>query len=767
MKIQESTTQENVNKESNLPALTTFRIKTTNEIVSTSLGQTTTTTPKSQQAVIVSNPIQRAQFVSKATPQLSRIGSTVRLTSSLSPEKSNPPKLVPKTYHTASRPVAIRPKVDPPTLVEHQPIMQKWSVPAKGIFHSPVPALTLIQPKSQPAAAEPVQSQPVVEEEYVEAEELDDEEDEFPSESDEKLSQTQEERIREVKRIIEGDQDEIAQQVAIIQQHSSLYADVVGSDEEPSEEPVSIVTVVGPTLLCDERIESVSTEISPNVSEPGQALQDTPQPMDCDSSNERSSAVEGVRKNLEREMDFDKENVEVAMDDVSDDSSMTDSQRAKLQDYEESLLKSEIARSAVDQVTPDISIAQGKPKRARKPKNPTIMATLGLPYKPPSQTVNRKSKVEKKLEFELDFHDPINKIQWEDGIGGLSNCNKLFGFDEFGLIEVLNKKDAMAKLSQMDEKDMKDDDAYKLRKIVDPIDQFICAVCAKPGTIRNFYTPDCCSENCMAITKRKASEFNAGKESSSSGITTPIEEIDEKKMVFGGELVPLQQLQLHLLEQQLPESKRGSSKMKPSVLVPDQKFQWDSYLTSKSIPAGLGLFKNPYPRGPNPFKVGMKLEVIDPDDQSKFCVATVEEKVAYRIKLHFDGYTNRFDFWVNADSQNIFYAGFCQATNRVLQTPPKWSNKKFDWSEYLDYTNSIGAPRNMFTRLKSSAAGENPFEIGMKLESMRDGKLYAASIIDVLENRVLISHDNHEEIPCIWLDIHSPYLHPCNYHKVR
>lgn len=40
-----------------------------------------------------------------------------------------------------------------------------------------------------------------------------------------------------------------------------------------------------------------------------------------------------------------------------------------------------------------------------------------------------------------------------------------------------------------------------------------------------------------------------------------------------------------------------------------------------------------------------------------------------------------------------------------------------------------------------------------------------ATIIDVLQNRILIEYDVHPEIPCIWVDVDSPYIHPCNYHQ--
>lgn len=649
------------------------------------------------------------------------------------------------------------------------------------IIPAPVPALTLIQPKSPKIV---IQENVVVQEESLdedlEFEQVDLESSEIIEKTPEKPKRTStEERLLEMRRIIEGDQEDISDHFAVQEQSEPLSEpeDEMEVDNEPQESDEASASQEfadssSSMLLCDEKIENVSPEVSPNEGEKSKDVPVTPVETDDDNkSSETSSLIQDVRKNLSRELSLegDKENVDTAIDEdsISDNSSMTESQRQTLQDYEDTLTKTEIAKSlAVEQKVPDV--VPLKQKRSRKPKNPTIIASLGLPYKP-SQPSSRKSKVEKKLEFELDFHDPLNKIQWDDGIGGLNNCNKLFGFDEFGLIEVLGKKDAMAKLKQFDIKDVpggkNDGGSFKLRKISDPIDHFHCEVCSKLGTIRDFYSPECCSESCLAITKRKSGEFNAsvGKESSSeSGVSTPI---DERKLMFGGEMIPLQQLQQHLLEQQLPPSKRQRSKKRPGAYTqPELKFQWDTYLTPKSVPAPVKFFKNPYPRIPNPFKVGMKLEAIDPQNQKLFCVCTVEEKLGYRIKLHFDGYSTAYDIWVNADSPNIFPSGFCHSTNRELQTPPKWSNKKFDWSEYLDHTNSIGAQRAMFPRANRTY-DDQPFEVGMKLETMREGKLYAASIIDVLEDRVLISHDGHEELGCVWIDIKSPYLHPCNYHN--
>lgn len=74
------------------------------------------------------------------------------------------------------------------------------------------------------------------------------------------------------------------------------------------------------------------------------------------------------------------------------------------------------------------------------------------------------------------------------------------------------------------------------------------------------------------------------------------------------------------------------------------------------------LFVNAIPKTPNTFEIGQKLEAIDPQNSNFFCVCTIVEKSGYRLKLRFDGYPTIYDFWVNADSLNIFPAGWCSRT---------------------------------------------------------------------------------------------------------
>lgn len=401
-------------------------------------------------------PVQQATYA----PANSSVSAVPRIIL----KKDTKPSLFP------SKLIPIRPKETQQPMIQQQVFTISSDVPSLSritnpLIYPPVPALALIQPK-------PIK--PNESEENVEY-----------SDEMHELDNNDEDNMLDIKRIIEGAQCEIDHQVAIIQSQSSQASTVEYEEIDEIQESSS------QSLLCEEIIDSVTPESDKNSGE---------NPTTPVKSDECSVSIGEVRKNLVSVLvsDCDKENLKyIGETDPSDESKATD--------FEESLQKSEITKNTKGEMMVEIST---KPKRVRKPKNPTINASLGLPYKPNSQN-NRRSKIEMKLELELDFHDPINKIRWDDGVGGIDNCNKLFGFDEFGLIEVLSKKDLMAKFKTRSEKDDETEKNYKLRKLSDPQDQFTCSVCSKNGTVREFFSPETCSEACMAIMKRKTqSEVN-------------------------------------------------------------------------------------------------------------------------------------------------------------------------------------------------------------------------------------------------------------------
>uniref|UniRef100_A0A8C4SL26 Uncharacterized protein n=1 Tax=Erpetoichthys calabaricus TaxID=27687 RepID=A0A8C4SL26_ERPCA len=117
------------------------------------------------------------------------------------------------------------------------------------------------------------------------------------------------------------------------------------------------------------------------------------------------------------------------------------------------------------------------------------------------------------------------------------------------------------------------------------------------------------------------------------------------------------------------ETMVGTMKVSPEELKKED-WVWSAYLEDqKSIAAPLKLFHEVTFLMENNFKVGMKLEGIDPQHPSMYFVLTVAEVCGYRIRLHFDGYSDCHDFWVNANSPDIHWAGWCERTGHKLYTP--------------------------------------------------------------------------------------------------
>ena len=65
----------------------------------------------------------------------------------------------------------------------------------------------------------------------------------------------------------------------------------------------------------------------------------------------------------------------------------------------------------------------------------------------------------------------------------------------------------------------------------------------------------------------------------------------------------------------------------------------------------------------------MRLEVVDQRNPSLIRVATVAEVIGHRIRLHFDGWTDDYDFVIDDDSPDLHPAGWCNKTGHPLVPP--------------------------------------------------------------------------------------------------
>ena len=72
----------------------------------------------------------------------------------------------------------------------------------------------------------------------------------------------------------------------------------------------------------------------------------------------------------------------------------------------------------------------------------------------------------------------------------------------------------------------------------------------------------------------------------------------------------------------------------------------------------------------------MHVEATDIMDPRLVCVATVARVVGRLLKVHFDGWDDEYDQWLDCCSPDIYPVGWCQLVSHKLEgphvkTPPK------------------------------------------------------------------------------------------------
>uniref|UniRef100_A0A3B5MS08 L3MBTL histone methyl-lysine binding protein 1b n=1 Tax=Xiphophorus couchianus TaxID=32473 RepID=A0A3B5MS08_9TELE len=196
------------------------------------------------------------------------------------------------------------------------------------------------------------------------------------------------------------------------------------------------------------------------------------------------------------------------------------------------------------------------------------------------------------------------------------------------------------------------------------------------------------------------------------------------------------------------KGRRGAKMAKLVPATPNKKraWSWPAYLEEgRTIAAPVKLFKEhqSFPQSRNSFKVGMKLEGLDPSHPSLFCVLTVAEIQGYRVRLHFDGYPECYDFWANADSWDLKPAGWCEKNGHKLLLPKGCKEGEFNWSTYVKNCRGQLAPKHLFKSLNTSVTPSG-FRAGMKLEAAdrkNPSQICVATIAAVVDNRLLIHFD--------------------------
>ncbi|XP_069080277.1 lethal(3)malignant brain tumor-like protein 3 [Pleurodeles waltl] len=384
-----------------------------------------------------------------------------------------------------------------------------------------------------------------------------------------------------------------------------------------------------------------------------------------------------------------------------------------------------------------------------------------------------------------DF-DLMSALDWNEGVATLPGSNIRFRMSEFGTLELV---------TEVEETDMPDTVkpaptghgcdttsgpldgspcTNRLRGglLASRIQEEACTNCGYSGKTEIFTNGKFCSWTCSQQHKKESKESqNLAK----NQIAVVTESERPQRLRRKRKLLMDSDDDDDILEEEEEKSRanilRGRKNAKQMKTVAPAKrkvWNWVSYLEEEKMPAApVKLFKEyqSFPLSKNGFKVGMKMEALDPDHPALFCVVTVAEVHGYRMRLHFDGYPDCYDFWTNADSPDIHPIGWCEKTGHKLLPPKGFKDTEFNWAAYLKNSKAQAAPKNLFKSINTPVTPSG-FRVGMKLEAVdkkNPALMCVATITDMVENRLLIHFDNWDESYDYWCDSSSPYIRPIGY----
>ncbi|KAL4236917.1 SAM domain binding [Mactra antiquata] len=384
-------------------------------------------------------------------------------------------------------------------------------------------------------------------------------------------------------------------------------------------------------------------------------------------------------------------------------------------------------------------------------------------------TKNGEADIDRKDDF-----NPVDVMTWNNGVGQLPGSDLKFQMNDLGVLEVINDglecNETLNTSDELDQVDTNKDTPIKEEKQdsvndtkdttkeevsnKDEISQ--CQYCREYGFITDFYKDGkFCSQTCV-----RAFESKHMREVKKQGTMS--------KMILNMK----KQKKKILLKDGVPQKEEVPNKTDVGQGKKSKAFVWTRYLEQeKAAEAPARLFKNPFPSvkqqmSKNNFRVGMKLEGIDPMRQSKFCALSVSEVCGYRIRLHFEGYSECYDFWVDMDSPFIFPVGFCEKNGKVLQPPKGFSVEEFSWTSFLKLTKATPVPKNLFSNQPVQSVTPNLFRVGSKLEAVdkkNSSLICVASVADTLGDKVLVHFDSWEDNYDYWCDMSSPFIHPIGH----
>ena len=110
--------------------------------------------------------------------------------------------------------------------------------------------------------------------------------------------------------------------------------------------------------------------------------------------------------------------------------------------------------------------------------------------------------------------------------------------------------------------------------------------------------------------------------------------------------------------------------LRPPVDYEGERFLWYDYLhQQKVVAAPEALFQSPMCSNVQKLSAGMRVEAVDLVDPRLVCVATVAQVAGRLVRIHFDGWSDEFEQWMDAASPELYPVGWCELVGHRLEPP--------------------------------------------------------------------------------------------------
>lgn len=122
----------------------------------------------------------------------------------------------------------------------------------------------------------------------------------------------------------------------------------------------------------------------------------------------------------------------------------------------------------------------------------------------------------------------------------------------------------------------------------------------------------------------------------------------------------------------------------------------------------------------------MKIECADLMDPRLVCVATVSRVVGRLLKIHFDGWEEEYDQWLDCESPDIYPVGWCVTVGHKLEGPPSAHSGKTQLMP-IKITPKASAKKQHKKGPKRKSGGKEQYVVspGGKQNILNPGELFA------------------------------------------